>query len=205
MYTSYRPCEQHSKQEMFTVQAKLVYGRRIPFQPAQTSAVFLAKRRRRLAQSMNRRSRLGRFEKVLNDVRNALDLSIRELRIDGQAQTFAGGFFGDGKVTLLISQMSIGLLQVEGERVMQSTADLVGLEMLFELIAARMAHYIQVPRTLRKGRFAGQLERSVRQQLVVTMGDTPTAAGPGIEVFQFYSKDRALDAFHTVIISNFVM
>ena len=44
------------------------------------------------------------LEESLDDIRDALDLAVGQLRINREAEAFAGGFFGDGKIASFIAK-----------------------------------------------------------------------------------------------------
>src|ERR1041384_7004891 len=79
-------------------------------------------------------------EKHLDRIRHPLDLFVRKLRINRQAENFARGFFGDGKISGFVAERGVALLQMERQRIMQRAADAVGFEMFLQLIATRMTH-----------------------------------------------------------------
>src|SRR5262245_42469413 len=68
-----------------------------------------------------------------------------------------------------------------------------------------MPDHVKMIRALGVVRFGRKLEWSVGQQHMITMCDAPALAGPAVQVFQFDSQDSALNPFHPVIESDFVV
>src|SRR5690242_8219884 len=87
-------------------------------------------------------------EKISNNRNDALDLFLTQFRENRQAQALTRRLFSDGEVALFVTQMGICLLEVQRQWVMQSTADLIGFEMFFKLVAAWVADHIQMPGAL---------------------------------------------------------
>src|SRR4051812_42988776 len=69
-------------------------------------------------------------EKPFYHFDDTLDLGFSQLRVNRQAETFAGGLLGNWEVAFFVSQMRVTLLQVQRKRIMQCAADLVSFEML---------------------------------------------------------------------------
>ena len=145
------------------------------------------------------------FEEVADDAGNALEVVVGEFGINGKAEAFAGGFFSNGEIASAIAKGSVALLEVQREGVMEGTADLVGLEMLFQIVAARMADDVKVINAFGVAGFLWQLKRSVSKQFVIAMSDASAFAGPVIKVLEFDAEHRALDAFHAIIVADFVV
>ena len=70
-------------------------------------------------------------EKGFYDGGNPINLGIGEFGIDGQAEAFAGGFFGDWEIAGAIAEVGVAFLQVQREGIMQGAADAVGIEVGF--------------------------------------------------------------------------
>jgi len=81
----------------------------------------------------------------MNDGRNALDLGLGHFGINGQAEAFAGGFFGDGEIAGLIAQAGIAFLEVQRLRVMEGAANAGLLQQRFQGVAPGMTDDIQTP------------------------------------------------------------
>ena len=52
-------------------------------------------------------------EKILDHLRHALDLRVGQFGINRQAQAFARGLFGDGKIAGLVAEVRVSLLQMQ--------------------------------------------------------------------------------------------
>ena len=141
----------------------------------------------------------------MNDFGDADDLGVGQLGEDGEAEAFAGRFFGDGEVTLFVAEAGVALLEVQGNGVVQSTADFVGFEVLFEVITARVTDDVEVVAAFGACGFNRELQRGVGKKFVVAMSDTAATLCPSVEVFEFDSENAALNAFHAVIVADFVV
>jgi hypothetical protein len=67
-------------------------------------------------------------EKVVDDCRDPFNLFVGQFRINGQTQTFARGFFGNGKIAGMVSERTVAILQVERHGIMEGAADLMGFQ-----------------------------------------------------------------------------
>ena len=68
-----------------------------------------------------------------------------------------------------------------------------------------MAHDVKMPGALGVIGFLRQLERRIGQQLLITPRDAAAFTRPGIEVAQLDAEDCALNAFHSIIVADFVV
>src|SRR5207302_11135421 len=122
--------------------------------------------------------RLGVLKKVRNHLCHTFHLGIGQFWINRQAEALTRGLFCYREITRFVAEMLISLLQMQRKRVMQRAADLVGLEMLFEFITARVANDVQMPRALGQIRLARQLQWGVRVQFSISLVDLPAGARP---------------------------
>ena len=90
--------------------------------------------------------------------------------------------FGDGEAAGLVAEVRVAFLQIKRERIMERAADLIGLEVFFELITLGMAHDVKVINALGISSLVRELQRCAREEFVVTVGDAAAFAGPGIKV-----------------------
>ena len=67
---------------------------------------------------------------------------------------------------------------MQRQRIMQRAADVVGFEMLFQLVALRMADDVKMIRAFGVGRFERQLQRRVVQQFMIAMRDAAAFVRP---------------------------
>ena len=86
-------------------------------------------------------------EKIVNYRGNPLNLGLGQLGINGQAEAFAGGFFGDGEIAGLVAEAGITLLEVQRQGVMEGAANAGLFQQRFQGGAAGMADDIQTPGT----------------------------------------------------------
>src|SRR5438093_12605515 len=84
-------------------------------------------------------------KEVLNNLPNRLDLRLRQLGVDRQTEAFAGGFLGDREIAGLVTEGGEALLQMEGQRIVQTAADAIGIEVSFQPIAPPTAPHVEMP------------------------------------------------------------
>src|ERR1044071_537505 len=68
-----------------------------------------------------------------------------------------------------------------------------------------MPNHIEVPGALRMRGFLRKFHRCIGQQFLVTFGYTPPLASPCFQMSKLHTQHGALNAFHAVIETDFVM
>src|SRR5579862_5624477 len=68
-----------------------------------------------------------------------------------------------------------------------------------------MTNDVEVPCALRVLSLAWQLKRCVGKEVMVPVSHALARLGPGVQMLEFDTQNRALDAFHSVIVSDLVV
>ena len=88
---------------------------------------------------------------------------------------------------------------------MDGVADAMGVQERLQLVAARMAHHVEMPRALRVRRLLRQAQRRVRQQFLVPARHAAALVRPLLEILELHAQHRALHAFEPVIVADLVV
>ena len=88
---------------------------------------------------------------------------------------------------------------------MQRAPDLVSFQIFFQVVAAWGGGRRKMIGTLGPIRLMRQLQWRVRQQFLITMRHAAPLSVHAFEMLQLDAEHRALNAFHTVVVSDLVV
>jgi len=130
------------------------------------------------------------------------DVLNRKFRVHRQRNVIGCNVFADRKITFLVTKISISLLQVQRNRIVQAILDALFRQGLAERLAIFYHDYIEVVNMLRARRLLWRGDFTAREQFVVPLGQGASILIPTIEMRELHSKDTALNAFEAQVIGG---
>src|SRR4029077_16905823 len=106
------------------------------------------------------------------------------------------------KIAFFVAEISISLLQMQRNRIVQAVLDSTLAQGLAERFAIFHYDYIKVVDMLRVGHLPRRGNLAAREQLVVTLCQDTTIVIPTVKMWQLHGEYTTLNAFQTQVIGG---
>ena len=130
---------------------------------------------------------------------DSLELFFTQFREHRQRQDFASSPLRMGEVAGFVAQVSISLLQVNRDRVVDARLNPLISERRLQIVSPRVAHGIDMVDRPSVGHRCRRFDQAVLEELVVAGRVSATGLGPGLQMAELDAQDDSLEALHPVV------
>ncbi len=130
---------------------------------------------------------------------DSLELFFTQFREHRQRQDFASSPLRMGEVAGFVAQVSISLLQVNRDRIVDASLNSLVPECSLQKVTFRVAHGVDMVDMASVRHGCWRFNPGVFEELVVPGCVSPPGFGPGVQMAELDAQDGPLEALHAIV------